>query len=52
MLKHQINAWKALDGWDEINIISPSESAAQKKQELLEMARNGEPKLKPDHRSA
>ena len=42
MLKQwQIDAWKALDGWDDINIAHPSEVANQKKQQLLEMARNG-----------
>ena len=45
MLKQwQIDAWKSLDDWDQLEFTSPSEGANQKKQQLLEMARNGEPK--------
>ena len=41
MLKHQINAWKTLDGWDDL---CPLQSliVKQKKQKLLEMAKNGD----------
>lgn len=33
-----------LDGWDQLKFVSPSDSANQKKQQLLEMAKNGEPR--------